>query len=190
MGEKALKRSPFGYPPIPHLRYGNWLFSDVWERRKQAGPTLRGSGVRSNGKKEKAGSCAVRKGRMNLFWWGFKIFRRVVKAMMTHSTLLTRYSRENKVYLLGMVSRRTRTADSMRRKGSEGWFKHCALSHDQARCIHPPFVECFTIQAFSIASDFDPKLMPKKQSQITMRKVWIVIQSLLSRRPNHHSGYR
>ena len=31
--------------------------------------------------------------------------------------------------------------------------------------------------------------MPKIQNQITMRKVCIVIQSLLSRRPNHHSSY-
>ena len=49
--------------------------------------------------------------------------------------------------------------------------------------------ECYAIQAFSIASDFDPQLMPKIQNQITMRKVCIVIQSLVSRRPNHHSGY-
>ena len=63
------------------------------------------------------------------------------------------------------------------------------FSHDQARCIHPPFAECYAIQAFSIASDFDPKLMPKIQNQITMRKVCIVIQSLVSRRPNHHSSY-
>ena len=46
-----------------------------------------------------------------------------------------------------------------------------------------------TVFRFSIASDFDPKLMPKIQNQITMRKVCIVIQSLVSRRPNHHSGY-
>ena len=31
--------------------------------------------------------------------------------------------------------------------------------------------------------------MPKIQNQITMRKVCIVIKSLVSRRPNHHSGY-
>ena len=31
--------------------------------------------------------------------------------------------------------------------------------------------------------------MPKVQNQITMRKVCIVIQSLLSRSPNHHSSY-
>ncbi len=34
-------------------------------------------------------------------------------------------------------------------------------SHDQARCMHPPFAECYAIQAFSIASDFDSQLMPK-----------------------------
>ena len=39
------------------------------------------------------------------------------------------------------------------------------------------FVECYAYQAFSIAANFNPKLMPKEQNQITMRKVCIVIQS-------------
>ena len=43
-----------------------------------------------------------------------------VKKTMTHNTLLTRYSKENKVYLLGMGSRRTRTADAIRKKRREG----------------------------------------------------------------------
>ena len=34
----------------------------------------------------------------------------------------------------------------------------------------PTFTECYAIQAFSIASDFDSKLIPKIQNQITMRK--------------------
>ena len=51
------------------------------------------------------------------------------------------------------------------------------------------FVGCYVINAFSIASDFDPKLMPKVQNQIMMRKAYIVIQSLLSRCPNYHSDY-
>ena len=68
----------------------------------------------------------------------------------------------------------------MSRKRREGWLQRCPLSYDQARCIHPPFAECYAIQAFSIASDFDPKQMPKVQNQITMRKVCIVIQSLVS----------
>ena len=43
---------------------------------------------------------------------------------------------------------------------------------------------------FFIAFDFNLKLMPKiKKKQITMRKVWIIIQSFLSRRPNHHTIY-
>ena len=86
-----------------------------------------------------------------------------------------------------MGSRRTHTVDAVDRKRREGWLQRCPLSYDLAHCIHPPFVECYAIQAFSIASDFDPKLMPKRQNQITMRKVCIVIQSLLSYRPNHHS---
>ena len=62
-------------------------------------------------------------------------------------------------------------------------------SHDLVRCIHPPFAECYAVQAFSIASDFNSKLMPKEQNQITMRNVCVVIQSLLLRRLNHHSSY-
>ena len=42
---------------------------------------------------------------------------------------------------------------------------------DQTRCMHPLSVECYAVRAFSIASDFDPKVMPKEQNQITNRKV-------------------
>ena len=112
---------------------------------------------------------------------------------MTHNILLTRFlgfkGERIYVYLLGVGSRRTRTVDAMDRQRKEGWLQHSPFSYDQARCTHPLFVVCYAIQAFSIASDFDPRLMPKIQNQITMRKVCIVIQSLLSRRPNHHSSY-
>ena len=57
------------------------------------------------------------------------------------------------------------------------------------RCIHPPFVECYVIQTFSITSKLNPKLMPKVQDQIPMRKVCTLIQSLVLRHPNHHSSY-
>ena len=98
---------------------------------------------------------------------------------MTHNILLTMFQGGKiNAYLPGMEFRRTCTVDAMGRKRREGWLQHCPLSYNQARCIHPPFVECYAIQAFSIASDFDPKLMPKIQNQITMRKV--CIQSLLS----------
>ena len=69
------------------------------------------------------------------------------------------------------------------------WVQHCPLSCDQARCIHQPFVECYTVQAFSIVSNLDPKLVPKEQDQIPMRKVCTLIKSLVSRLPNHHTGY-
>ena len=105
---------------------------------------------------------------------------------MTQNILLARFQGE-KSYLPGMGSLRTCTVDAMGRQRREGWLQHCPLSYDQVRCIHPHFVECYAIQAFSIASDFDPQLMPKIQNQITMRKVCIVIQSLVSRRPNHNS---
>ena len=113
---------------------------------------------------------------------------------MTHNILLTRYlgtkrEKGKQFYSPGVGSLRTRTVDAMSRQRREGWLQHCPLSHDQARCIHPPFAEFYAIQAFSIASDFDPQQMPKKQNQITMRKVCIVIKSLVSRRPHHHSSY-
>ena len=77
----------------------------------------------------------------------------------------------------------------MRRKRWEGRLQHCPLAYDQARCMHPPFVECYAIQAFSIASNHHPKLMPKDQDQIMMRKVCTLIQSLVSHLPNHHSSH-
>ena len=46
----------------------------------------------------------------------------------------------------------------MRMKRREGWLQCCVLLYDQARCMHPPSVECYAIQAFSIASDFDRPL--------------------------------
>ena len=64
-----------------------------------------------------------------------------------------------------------------------------SLSYDQACYMHPPSVECYGAQAFSINFDFVHKLMPKEKNQIAKRKVCTVIQSLLSRLPNHHSGH-
>ena len=95
--------------------------------------------------------------------------------------------REQTNYSPKVGSRRIRSLVAVRRKRKEGWFQWCPFSYDQACYMHPPSVECYVVQAFSIASDFDPKLMPKEQNQITMRKVCTVIQSLLSLRPNHYS---
>ena len=69
-----------------------------------------------------------------------------------------------------MGSRKTWTVDAMRWKRREGLLQHCPLSYDQARCIHPPFVECYAVQAFSIASDFDPKLMPKNHNEKSLHR--------------------
>ena len=46
-----------------------------------------------------------------------------------------------------MGSLRTRTVDATGRQRREGWLQHCPLSYNQARCIHPPFAECYGIQA-------------------------------------------
>ena len=45
VGENREKNSPFGFPPIPLLRYGGRLFFSVKEHWKQAGPTLNGRGI-------------------------------------------------------------------------------------------------------------------------------------------------
>ena len=54
--------------------------------------------------------------------------------------------------------------------------------------MHPLFVECYAVQAFSLASDLDAKLMAKEKNQIPIRNVCAVNQPLL-RHPSHHSGY-
>ena len=51
--------------------------------------------------------------------------------------------------------------------------------------MHPLSVECHTVQAFSVASDFNPK----EKNQVTNRKVCTVIQSLVSHLPNHLLGH-
>ena len=108
---------------------------------------------------------------------------------MTHNILLTKFQGGKKQCLL---TRDGVPKDPYRRRHGqeeeERMTPTLPLSYNQDLCIHPPSVECYAIQ-FSIASDFDPKLMPKRQNQITMRKVCIVLQSLVSRRPDHHSGY-
>ena len=107
---------------------------------------------------------------------------------MTHKILLVRFQGEEI-----LLTRDGVLKDAYRRRhgpAEEGRMTPTLPpSYDQARCIHPPFAECYAIQAFSIPSDFDPQLMPKIQNQITMRKVCIVIQSLVSHRPNNHSGH-
>ena len=42
---------------------------------------------------------------------------------------------------------------------------------------------------FFITSNLDPKLMPKEQDQIMMRKVCALIQSFVSCLPNYHSSH-
>ena len=55
--------------------------------------------------------------------------------------------------------------------------------------VAPLHAECYAIHASSIASNLDPKLMPKEQDQITIRKVCTLIQSLVSLLPNPHSSH-
>ena len=73
--------------------------------------------------------------------------------------------------------RRTRSIVTMCRKRREGQLQHCPLSYDQVHCLHPPSVKCYSVQAFSVASDFDSKLMHEEQNQIMMRKVWMTRES-------------
>ena len=101
----------------------------------------------------------------------------------------TRYLKVLKILLTrgGVPKDPVRRCHAQEEEG--GWLQRCPLSYDQARCIHPPFVECYAVQAFSIASNLDPKLMPKEQDQIPMINVCTLIQSFVSRHPNNHSVY-
>ena len=80
------------------------------------------------------------------------------------------------------------TAVTMRKR-RERTLQTSPLSDDQACCFHPPFIECYVVQAFSITSDLFPKLMLKITNQIVIRKVCTVIQSLQSHRPDHYSSH-
>ena len=108
---------------------------------------------------------------------------------MTHNILITREVWVTKINSSEMGPKETQTIFAMCRKRREGWLQHCSLSYDQACCMHPPFVECYAVQAFSYASNLGPKLMSKEKNQIIIRKVCTLIQSLLLCCPNHHSGY-
>ena len=88
-----------------------------------------------------------------------------------------------------MRSRENQAAAVMCQKIRKGRLHCCSLSYDYANCMHPIFVGCYVVQAFSIAFDLDPKLMPEEKNQIMMRKVCAIIQSLLPHHPSHHSGY-
>ena len=108
--------------------------------------------------------------------------------IITHKILLTREKRRQAILLTGDGVPK----DPVRCRHvqeEEGRMTPTLPPGDLARCTHPPSIECYAIQAFSIPSNFDPKLIPEEQNQITMRKVCTVIQSLLSRRPNYHSSY-
>ena len=97
---------------------------------------------------------------------------------------------KRRFYLPGLGSRRTQTIAAMIRKRRETWLQQCPLSCDPTCCIHPPFVERYAVQMFSIVPNLDTKQMPKEQDQVPMRKICTLIKSIVSRLPNHHSRYR
>ena len=66
----------------------------------------------------------------------------------------------------------------------------CSLSYDKVSSFPSHFVEYYTVQAFFITSDLDPKLMLKKNDLIIIRKVYTFIQFHLSRRLNHCATVR
>ena len=103
---------------------------------------------------------------------------------MTHNILLTRFQGGKKQCLLtrGWIPEETVPYTPWAGRGGKDDSNIAHFLTTRLAAFTPPSAECYAIQAFSIASDFDPKLMPKIQNQITMRKVCIVIQSLLSRR--------
>ena len=106
---------------------------------------------------------------------------------MIHIILLSRKERGRKLDLPGMGSRSNQTAVAMRRKRLKWWLQHYLLSYNQARCIHPTFVECYAVEAFyiAIASDFYSKL-----KILTAQIREEIYYSLTSRRlfPNEQKG--
>ena len=81
----------------------------------------------------------------------------------------------NKSYLLtgdGVLDDPNNSRHAQKKEG--GMPPTLPLSYDQTYCIHTDFVECCVAQAFPIASNFDPKLMPEEQNQITMKKVCVI----------------
>ena len=62
-------------------------------------------------------------------------------------------------------SRRTQIISAICISRREGCLQRCSLSNNQAGCMYPSFVKCYAVQAHSIASDFDFKLMSKKRSE-------------------------
>ena len=90
---------------------------------------------------------------------------------MTHNILLAKRKKGwLKFYSPRMESQKIQTIAAMCRKRREGWHQRCFFWYDQVCCIYPSFVERYTVQAFSITSDPDPKLIPEEQDQITITK--------------------
>ena len=105
--------------------------------------------------------------------------------IMTHNIQLTREKKRQAILLTGggVTKDPVRSRHAQEEEGK--MTPTLPLSYNQTSCMHPPPVECYAIQAFSIASNFDHK----EQNQMMMRKVCTVIKFLLSRRLNPHSSY-
>ena len=107
---------------------------------------------------------------------------------MIHNIQLTREEKGTKLTYQGWGLEGPRPSLPYAGRGEKDDSNVAPFSYEYAGCIHPPFVKCYAIQVFSVASNFIGKLMPKEKNQIMMRKVCAaVIQSLLSHRPNHHT---
>ena len=98
---------------------------------------------------------------------------------MAHLTPLARGSRDPKEFVKFLLTRGGVPKDPDHRRHTQAeegrMTPRCPFAYDQACCMHPPFAECYAFQASSIASNLDPKLMPKEQDQITIRKVFTLI---------------
>ena len=104
-----------------------------------------------------------------------------------HNTLITKGRWEQiktKLTWSGVPKDLVRRSHEQEREGR--MIPTLPLLYDQTCCMHPPSVVCYAALAFSIGSDFGPKLMPKEKNQIAKRKICTVIQSLLSCLPNQY----
>ena len=87
--------------------------------------------------------------------WGIgrilEINNKVIGSMI-HLMQLTGGKGRQAIPLTGFWGPKEPTPSSLRtRRGGKDDSNVAPFLYDQARCIHPPFVECYAVQTFSIA---------------------------------------
>ena len=76
-----------------------------------------------------------------------------------------------------MGCRRTQTINDDIRERKGRWLQRWPLSYNQACCFPLRFIKCWVVQAFSISSNLDPKLVPKNWIRTRWEKFALVYHS-------------